>query len=74
MKAGLPVPPQRRAEKQGGDQGDQIGLKHVGGHARAVADIVADIVRDGRRVARVVFGNGLLHFADQIRARHPPTW
>ena len=60
--------PDRRAQQQGGDEGDQVRLEHVGGHARAVADIVPDVVGDGRRVARVVLGDGFFYFAHQIRA------
>ena len=48
--------------------GHHIGLEQVGGHAGAVADIVADVVGDGRRVARIVLGNAGLDLADQIGA------
>jgi hypothetical protein len=51
-----------------GDDGHRIGLEQVGGHAGAVADIVADVICDGRRVARVVLRNTGLDLADQIAA------
>ena len=55
-----------RAQDQGGDQRDGIGLEEVGGHARAVTDVVADVVSDRRRVARVVLGDAGLDLADQV--------
>ncbi len=56
------------AENHGGDDGHRVGLEQVGGHAGAVADIVADVVGDGRRVARVVLGNAGFDLADEIAA------
>ena len=57
-----------RGQHHGGDRGHRIGLEQVGGHAGAVADVVADVVGDGRRVARVVLGNAGLDLADQVAA------
>ena len=57
-----------RAQDQRGDQRDRVGLEQVGGHARAVADVVADVVGDGGGVARVVLGDALLDLADQVGA------
>ncbi len=57
-----------RGEHHGGDDGHHVGLEQIGGHAGAVADIVADIVGDGRRVARIVLGNAGLDLADEIAA------
>src|SRR6202012_5497447 len=37
-------------------------------HAGAVADIVTDVVGDGGRVTRIVFGNAGLDLADEIAA------
>lgn len=48
--------------------GDRIGLEEVGGHAGAVADIVADVVGDCRRVARVVLGDACFDLADEVAA------
>ncbi len=56
------------AEQHHGDRGDRVGLEQVGGHAGAVADVVADVVGDHRRVARIVLGNPRLDLADQIGA------
>ena len=51
-----------------GDERDLVGLEQVGGHAGAVADVVADVVGDGRRVAGVVLGDALLDLADEVGA------
>ena len=48
--------------------GDDIGFEQVGGHAGAVADIVADVVGDDGRVAGIVLGNSGLDLADQVGA------
>ncbi len=45
-----------------------VALEDVGGHARAVADVVADVVRDRGRVARVVLRDVLLDLPDEVRA------
>ena len=65
--------PARGAEKDcgehhGGDDGHGIGLEQVGGHAGAIADIVADIVSDGCGIARIIFGNTGLDLAYEIAA------
>ena len=54
------------AEQHGGDEGDRIGLEQVGGHASAVADVVTDVVRDHRGVARVVLRDARLDLADEV--------
>ena len=46
----------------------RIGFEQVGGHAGAIADIVADIVGDRRRVARIVLGDAGFDLADEIGA------
>mmetsp|Transcript_15694 Transcript_15694/g.39782 ORF Transcript_15694/g.39782 Transcript_15694/m.39782 type:complete len:631 (-) Transcript_15694:526-2418(-) len=40
--------------------------EEVGTHAGNVADVVADVVRDGCGVARVILGDVLLHLADEV--------
>ena len=55
-------------EHHGGHDGDHIGLEQVGRHTGAVADIVAHIVGNGRRVARIVLGDARLNLADEIAA------
>ena len=55
-----------RGQHHGGDGGHRIGLEQVGGHAGAVADIVADIVSDGGRIARVILGNAGFDLADHV--------
>ena len=59
---------QQRGQHHGGADGDDIGLEQVGGHAGAVADVVADVVGDHRRVARIVLGNAGLDLADEVGA------
>ena len=48
--------------------GHRVSLEQVGGHARAIADVVAHVVRDGRRIARIVLGNAGLDLADEVGA------
>ena len=55
-----------RGEHHGRDHGHRIGLEQVGRHAGAIADIVADVVGDGRRVAGVVLGNARFDLADKV--------
>ena len=59
---------QGQAQDQRGDDGDLVALEDVGGHAGAVADVVADEVGDDGRVARVVLGDVLLDLADEVGA------
>ncbi len=62
------TPRGRAAQDQGRDQRHRVRLEQVGGHAGAVADVVTDVVGDGRRVAGVVLGDALLDLADQVGA------
>ena len=56
------------AEDDRRDERHLVGLEQVGGHAGAVADVVADVVGDGRRVARVVLGDAGFDLADEVGA------
>src|SRR4029079_7601446 len=73
-RQGHHVHQERRGRKEdsgqhhGGDRGDRIGLEQVGGHAGAIADIVADVVGDGGRVAPIILGDAGLDLADEIAA------
>ena len=63
----------RAVEKDGGehhrrDDRHRIGLEQVGGHPGAIADVVADVVGDGRRVARIILGNAGFDLADEVGA------
>ncbi len=58
----------QHSEQHGRDHRDRIGLEQVGGHAGAVADVVADVVGDHRRIAGIVFGDAGLDLADQVGA------
>ena len=57
-----------RSQRGGGQNRTAIRFVQIGTHAGDVADVVADIVRDGGRVARVVFGDAGFHLADQVGA------
>ncbi len=56
------------AEQHHGDRSDRVRLEQVGGHAGAVADVVADVVGDHGRVARVVLRDSRLELADEVGA------
>ena len=62
------APEEDRSQHHRRDRGHGVGLEQVRRHARAVADIVADVVGDGRRVAWIVLGDARFHLADQITA------
>ncbi|MNX91641.1 hypothetical protein D3C86_1237380 [compost metagenome] len=47
---------------------DRIGLEQVGGHAGAVADVVAHVVGDGGGVAGIVLGDAGLDLAHHVAA------
>ncbi len=61
------VPEARVAQDHRRDDGHFVAFEDVGGHARAVADVVADVVRDRRCITRVVLGDARLNLADKIR-------
>ena len=56
------------ASSIGRDDRHGVGLEQVGRHAGAVADVVAHVVGDHGRVARVVLGDAGLDLADQVGA------
>ena len=56
------------AEDDRRDQRHLVRLEEVGGHAGAVADVVAHVVGDRGRVARVVFGDAGFDLADEVGA------
>ena len=56
------------AEQHHRDRGHGVGLEEVRRHAGAVADVVADVVGDHRRVARIILGDPGLDLADQVGA------
>ena len=61
-------PERRDTEDDRRDERDLVALEEVGGHAGAVADVVAHVVGDGGRVAGVVLGDALLDLADEVGA------
>jgi hypothetical protein len=68
MAATQPGGQHQAAEQHRRDERDRVGLEQVGGHAGAVADVVADVVGDDGRVARVVLGDARLDLADEVGA------
>jgi hypothetical protein len=59
---------ERLREQHHGDRCDGVGLEQVSRHPGAVAHVVADVVRDHGRVARVVLGDPGLDLSDQVGA------
>ena len=59
---------QKRDQDHRRTDGDDIGLEQIGCHSGAIADIVADIVRDHGGVAGIVLGDTGLDLADQVGA------
>jgi hypothetical protein len=57
-----------RPEQHRRDDGHGIGLEEIRRHAGAVADIVADVVGDHRRVTRIVLRYARLDFAHKVGA------
>ena len=57
-----------RGEHHGGDDGHHIGFEQIGRHAGAIADIVADIIGDRRRIAGIVLRNPGFDLANEIGA------
>lgn len=54
------------AEDERGHERHRVRLEEVGGHARAVTDVVAHVVGDGGGVARIVLGDALFHLAHEV--------
>ena len=67
-RAGNRGPEEQISEQHRGDRRDAVGLEQVGSHAGAIADVVAHVVGDHRRISRVVFGNSGFDFSDQVGA------
>ena len=57
-----------RADEHRADERHGVCFKNIRGHSRAVAHVVADVVRDGRGIARIVLRKIVLHFAHEVRA------
>ena len=57
-----------RGQRDRGDDRSGIRLEQVGAHAGDVADVVAHVVGDGGRVARVVLGDAGFDLADEVGA------
>jgi hypothetical protein len=64
----VPAKMKPRGEGDRGDDRAGVGLEQVGAHAGDVADVVAHVVGDGRRVAGVVLGDAGLDLADEVGA------
>ena len=59
---------ENRGEHHGGDDRHRVGFEQISGHSGAIADIVADIIGDRRRIAGIVLGNAGFDLADEIGA------
>ena len=57
-----------RAERGGGEDRPAVRFVQIGPHARDVAHVVAHVVGDGGRIARVVFRDAGLDLADEVGA------
>src|SRR3989338_8047086 len=55
-------------EKHRRDRRDRVGLEKIRRHSGAIADVVADIVRDDRGISRIIFGDASFHFSDKVSA------
>ena len=53
-------------DQHGGNSGNRIGLKKVGGHTGAVTHIVSNIVGNRCRISGVVLGDTRLDLSDQV--------
>ena len=56
-----------RSDQHRADHGHGIGLEQIGRHAGTVANIVADIIRNHRGIAGVVFRDTGFDLTDQVR-------
>ena len=59
---------QQCGQHHGRADGDHVSLEQIGGHAGAVANVVADVIGDNCGVAGIVLGNSGFDLADQISA------
>src|SRR5207248_11626559 len=57
-----------RGEHHRGDGRYGVRLEQVRRHSGAVADIITNVVGNGRRIARVIFRNARLNLANEITA------
>ena len=55
-------------ENHGRNGRHHIGFKQVGGHAGAIADVVANVVGDRCGVARIIFRNAGFNLAHHVAA------
>ena len=62
------APARLLGEQHAGHERHRVGLEEVGGHAGVVADVVAHVVGDHGRVARIVLGDARLDLADEVGA------
>ena len=60
--------PKRRAQNRRTDDGADVRFEQVGAHAGDVADVVADVIGDNGRIARIVFGDARFDFAHEVGA------
>ena len=56
----------RYPHNQSGSHSGNVGVKQVGSHARDITDVIADIIGNNGRIARIVFRQAERHFADEV--------
>jgi len=56
------------SQEHGGNRRYRVSFKQVGRHTGAVTHIVTNVVGNGCRVTRIVFGNSGFNFTHQVRA------
>ena len=54
------------AERDCRDKRADIALKEIGSHAGDVADVIAHVVGDNRRISGVILGNARFDLADKV--------
>jgi hypothetical protein len=63
-----------RSDKDRADQAHCVRFKHIGGHARAIAYVVAYIISNNGRIAWIVFLKTALNLAHKIGAYVAMVW
>ena len=56
------------------NDGDRIGFEQVSGHTGAIADIVANVIRDNGRVTGVIFRDAGFDLTNQGQRRRLRLW
>ena len=57
----------KRPHEHGANERNRVGFEDVRRHSSAIAHVVADVVGDGRRIARIVLLEIRFHLANEVR-------